>query len=160
MESKPQDPPRATQQQWQRFGELVRDRRNAARLSRLELAQRTQLSAATIKFVETARHQPSRATLIRLLAVAELELNWAEVPGPHEPPAAKQDTPAPPPPPPAPPASVEPNTDPAQFLMNLIGFDEIRLPPGAPKNLRIFQERDRAGEQAGGKNLKEGSEDE
>ncbi len=163
MESKPQDPPRATQQQWQHFGAVVRDRRNAARLSRLELAQRTQLSAATIKFVETARHQPSRATLIRLLAVAELELSWAEVPGQHEPPTAKQDIPAslpPSPPPSPPPAPVEPSTDPAQFLMDLIGFDEIRLPPGAPKTLRIFQERNRVGGQAGGKNLKEGSEDE
>lgn len=32
--------------------------------------------------------------------------------------------------------------------MNLIGFDEICLPPGAPKDLRIFRQRPRDGGQA------------
>ena len=153
MKNEPHDPSSATPEQWQHFGALLRDRRNAARLSRLELSQLAKISDATIKFIETARHQPSRATLIRLLAVAELRLTWAEVPGHHEPPQQTipapltQESPEP----------VEPSPDPAQFLMNLIGFDEIRLPPGTPKTLRIFQERHRLSGQAGDQSDPDGS---
>jgi transcriptional regulator with XRE-family HTH domain len=67
------------------FGKLLRDRRNAAGFSRLQLAHRAKLSDATIKFVETARHPPSRTTLIRLLGVTELQLTWADVPGQQAP---------------------------------------------------------------------------
>ncbi len=74
--------------QWQAFGRLLRDKRNAAGLSRVQLARRSKLSDATIKFLETARHPPSRATLIRLIGVAELHLSWSDVPGQPEPPAA------------------------------------------------------------------------
>ena len=146
MKDKPQDLSPISLQQWQHFGALLRDRRNAAKLSRLTLAHRAKVSDATIKFIETARHPPSRSTLIRLLSVPELHLTWAEVPGPHEPPAENPFV-ANPPPESAPAA---PTPDPAQFLMNLIGFDEIRLPLGAPKSLRIFQERPRDNGQAGG----------
>jgi len=142
MKDKPHDLSPVSEQQWQHFGALLRDRRNAAKLSRLELAQRAKLSDATIKFIESARHPPSRSTLIRLLSVAELHLTWAEVPGDQEPPAEISSVQAQPPQS----APEEPQPDPAQFLMNLIGFDEIRLPPGAPKSLRIFRERPRASE--------------
>ena len=67
--------------QWAEFGRLLRDKRTAAGLSRVQLARRAKLSDATLKFAETARHPPSRATLIRLIGVAELKLRWAEVPG-------------------------------------------------------------------------------
>ena len=150
MKDKPHDLSPVSQQQWQHFGALLRDRRNATKLSRLALAHRAKLSDATIKFIETARHPPSRATLIRLLAVAELHLTWADVPGPHEPPAEMPATPALSPQ--LAPDELKP--DPAQFLMNLIGFDEIRLPPGAPKNLRIFQERPRDDGPVGGNSPK------
>ena len=50
---------------------------------------------------------------------------------------------------PSPRAPADPSPDPAQFLMDLIGFDEIRLPAGTPKSLRMFQERHRVGGQAG-----------
>jgi hypothetical protein len=80
--------------------------------------------------------------------VAELHLAWADVPGHHEPPAEKQNIPAPLPQAPLQ-EPVEPSLDPAQFLMNLIGFDEIPLPPGTPKTLRIFQKRHTAGSNAG-----------
>ena len=153
MKNEPQEPSSATPEQWQHFGVLLRERRSAASLSRLELAQLAKLSAATIKFVETARHHPSRTTLTCLLSVAELHLSWAEVPGHHEPP--QQTIPAPPPQ--GPPDPVEPTPDPAQFLMNLIGFDEIRLPPGTPKSLRIFQERHRLSGQAGDQNQPDGN---
>lgn len=69
-----------TPQQVHEFGRLLRDRRNAAGFSRLQLARKANLSDATIKFTETGRHPPSRATLIRLLAVVELGLTWDDVP--------------------------------------------------------------------------------
>lgn len=81
-----------TREQLQQFGKLLRDRRNAAGLSRVQLARRAKLSDATIKFTETARHPPSRATLIRLIGVSELKLSWADVPGQHaQPPAQPSD---------------------------------------------------------------------
>lgn len=70
-----------TKVQMQQFGRLLRDRRNAAGLSRVQLARRAKLSDATIKFTETARHPPSRATLLRLVGVEELNLRWADTPG-------------------------------------------------------------------------------
>jgi len=73
--------PALTRKQLQDFGRLLRDKRNQAGLSRLQLARKAKLSDATIKFIETARHPPSRATLLRLVGVAELGLRWAETPG-------------------------------------------------------------------------------
>ena len=157
MKDRPHNPSPVSQEQWLHFGALLRDRRNTAKLSRLALAQRAQISDATIKFIETARHPPSRATLLRLLSVAELHLTWAEVPGQHEPPAGTQAIPVPAPQSSPPlPASVEPSPDPAQFLMALIGFDEIRLPQGIPKTLRMFQQRHSISTQAGDRSPKDG----
>ena len=79
-----------SQAQWAAFGRLLRDKRTAAGLSRVELARRATLSDCTVKFAETARHPPSRATLIRLTGVAELKLRWADVPGRPEPPTAER----------------------------------------------------------------------
>lgn len=79
-----------TPKQLQEFGKLLRDKRNAAGFSRVQLARKAKLSDATIKFIETARHPPSRATLIRLIGVAELKLTWADVPGQPAPPAAER----------------------------------------------------------------------
>ena len=81
--------PPASQSQWTQFGRLLRDKRNAAGLSRVQLARRARLSDATVKFTETARHPPSRATLIRLIGVSELKLRWADVPGHPMPPSAE-----------------------------------------------------------------------
>ena len=148
MKDKPQDLTPISRQQWQHFGALLRDRRNAAKLSRLALAHRAKISDATIKFIESARHPPSRSTLIRLLSVFELHLTWAEVPGVHEPPAEKPSVPALS----SQPTPDETKQDPARFLMNLIGFDEILLPPGTPNSLRIFRERPRDCGQAGSNN--------
>ena len=80
--------PPASPSQWAQFGRLLRDKRNAAGLSRVQLARRAKLSDATVKFTETARHPPSRATLIRLIGVSELKLRWADVPGHPMPPSA------------------------------------------------------------------------
>ena len=79
--------------QWAQFGRLLRDKRNAAGLSRVALARRAKISDATIKFIETARHPPSRATLIRLLGVSDLKLHWLDVPGQPEPPAPESPSP-------------------------------------------------------------------
>ena len=73
--------PPSTPQQLKEFGLLLRDKRTAAGLGRLQLARKAKLSEATIKFTETGRHPASRATLFRLIAVAELGLSWADVPG-------------------------------------------------------------------------------
>jgi len=73
--------PVLTLKQMQDFGRLLRDKRNQAGLSRVQLARKAKLSDATIKFIETACHPPSRATLLRLVAVAELGLRWPETPG-------------------------------------------------------------------------------
>jgi len=78
--------PPASASQWTQFGRLLRDKRNAAGLSRVQLARRAKLSDATVKFTETARHPPSRATLIRLIGVSELKLHWADVPAHLAPP--------------------------------------------------------------------------
>jgi len=75
--------------QWAEFGRLLRDKRTAAGWSRVQLARRAKLSDATIKFAETARQPPSRATLMRLIGVAELKLRWTEVPGHPAPPATE-----------------------------------------------------------------------
>lgn len=81
-------PPRLsmTVQQQRDLGRLLRDRRHAIGWSRVHLARKAHLSEATIKFIETARHAPSRASLIRLLNQTELKLSWADVPGPLNPP--------------------------------------------------------------------------
>ncbi len=98
------------------FGKLLRDKRNAAGLSRPALARKAKLSDATLKFVETARHPPSRATLLRLVGVAELNLSWAEVPG-HGPPPAQL-------------ASTGAATPPSALELNWFvapGYDPIRM---------------------------------
>lgn len=71
---------RFTQAELRRLGGMLRDRRNAAGFSRVALARRASLSDATIKFLETARHPPSRWTLCRLWAVPELKLSSADWP--------------------------------------------------------------------------------
>lgn len=83
----------ATVQEWKRFGKLLRDKRNAAGLTRVQLAGRAKLSDATIKFVETSRHPPSRATLIRLIGVTDLQLGWQDVPGGPSAPSPSQASP-------------------------------------------------------------------
>ena len=76
-----------TSKQLKEFGKLLRDKRNAAGLSRVNLARQAKVSDSTVKFIETARHPPSRATLIRLIGVPELNLSWTDVPGQPDPPA-------------------------------------------------------------------------
>lgn len=60
------------------FGKKLRDRRNAAGLSRVALGRKAKLSDATIKFIETAKYAMSRSTFLRLLNVEELGLCWED----------------------------------------------------------------------------------
>jgi transcriptional regulator with XRE-family HTH domain len=60
------------------FARLLRSKRELAGLSREQLAKRAKLSSSTIKFLETARHPPSRGTILRLAAIPGLNLSWAE----------------------------------------------------------------------------------
>jgi transcriptional regulator with XRE-family HTH domain len=62
------------------FARLLRFRREAAGLSRHRLAQQANLSEATIKFIESARTRPTRATLLRLLLVGDLGLLPGDLP--------------------------------------------------------------------------------
>jgi transcriptional regulator with XRE-family HTH domain len=68
------------EQQLPAFARLLRLRREAAGLSRRKLAQQAQLSEATIKLIETARTQPTRSTLLRLLQVLDLGLAPSDLP--------------------------------------------------------------------------------
>lgn len=61
------------------FGKLLRDRRDHAMLTRLQLGKLTGISDATVKFIETARHPPSRRTCQALVGVKELGLTWDDV---------------------------------------------------------------------------------
>lgn len=62
------------------WGRAMRERREAAGLSQAELARRAGISEGTIKRIENAGHQPSRDTLLRLLAVPELRLQEVQIP--------------------------------------------------------------------------------
>ena len=64
------------------FGQLLRSRREAARLTRKALALKAGLSSATIKFLETGRlTHTSRKTAVRLIQVVELSLGWDDFEG-------------------------------------------------------------------------------
>jgi transcriptional regulator with XRE-family HTH domain len=67
--------------QFQHFSTLLRQRRESAHLSRVELGKRAGLSDRTIKNIEHAQTSPSRDTVVRLLDVAELGLTWTDVLG-------------------------------------------------------------------------------
>mgnify|MGYP002345874833 CR=1 FL=1 len=65
--------------QFQRFSTLLRQRREAAHLSGIELSKRAGLSLRTIKNIESGQVSPSRETVLRLLDVEELALTWKDV---------------------------------------------------------------------------------
>lgn len=61
------------------FARVVRDRRRAAELSQRELAVKVGLCRGTIRNLEAGRHNPSKATLFRLLAIPELGLQVRDI---------------------------------------------------------------------------------
>lgn len=60
---------------WARF---LRQKRQASGLSRAQLARRSGLSESTLKNLEIGRHAPTTTTLLHLLAVPELKLEWSD----------------------------------------------------------------------------------
>ena len=62
------------------FARRLKGSRTAARLTRLSLAKRSQVSEATIKFIETGHTKPMVSTIAYLLQVTELELTLDDVP--------------------------------------------------------------------------------
>ncbi len=61
------------------LGQMVRGRREVARLTRSTLALRAGVSASTLKNLEAGKHTPSRTTLMQLCAVSELKLNMYDL---------------------------------------------------------------------------------
>lgn len=66
------------------FGELLHQRRTAARFSVADLSTRTGLSENTLRNLEAGRTTPAPDSLKRLLAVTELQLGAAEPSSPSE----------------------------------------------------------------------------
>lgn len=116
--------PALSRKQLQDFGRLLRDKRNQAGFSRLQLARKAKLSDATIKFIETARHPPQPGRLLRLVAVAELGLRWADTPG-HSPGAVPADAAA---------------TSPALSEVELSRFDSRLTLPLVLESLLVLDE--------------------
>ena len=63
-----------------RFGKRLWDARLAAKLGRSALAQKAQLSDATIKFIETLRTRPTLQTVAAIIGVPELGLGLDDAP--------------------------------------------------------------------------------
>src|SRR5688572_3632042 len=63
------------------WSRMLRERREAAGLTRAGLAARAGISETTIKNLETGRHPPTRSSLLRLLSVPELRLDSSDTAG-------------------------------------------------------------------------------
>ncbi|MCS6913211.1 MAG: L-histidine N(alpha)-methyltransferase [Myxococcales bacterium] len=63
----------------QKLGQVIRERREQAGLSRAALALRAGLSESTLKNLEAGRHQPTRTTLMQLCSIHELKLNMSDL---------------------------------------------------------------------------------
>lgn len=61
------------------LGVLLRQRRTLAKLSRARLARLAGLCEATIKFIEFDKHNPTRQTRLKLLAISDLSLSTDEL---------------------------------------------------------------------------------
>src|SRR5580658_2105607 len=70
------------------LGPLIRQRREAAGLSRSSLAALSGLSPSTVKNLESGRHLPTRSTLGLLAAVQDLQLDLPSLLHPDAPPTA------------------------------------------------------------------------
>lgn len=67
------------------FGEIVRERRGAAKLSVLRLAKLAGVCENTIKNIEASKNIPTIGTVARLLAVEELKMGSSETWAPQSP---------------------------------------------------------------------------
>lgn len=71
-------------QDWSLLGPQIRDARERAGLSRKELSRRSGLAEATIRNLETGRHQPTSLTFHRLSKVPEIGLALHPLDSPFE----------------------------------------------------------------------------
>lgn len=63
----------------QQLGQLIRERREAAGLSRAALALRAAVSESTLKNLEAGRHQATRTTLLQICSINEMQLSMSEL---------------------------------------------------------------------------------
>ena len=64
---------------WAAFAALLRDRRNAAKMSQEVLAEKVDVTATMIRHIETQRRRPGRGLMLKLLAVPELDLRVSDI---------------------------------------------------------------------------------
>lgn len=64
---------------WAAFATLLRERRNAAKMSQEGLAEKVDVTATTIRNIESQRRRPGRGLMLKLLAVPELDLRVSDI---------------------------------------------------------------------------------
>lgn len=64
---------------WELFGETLFKRRSKAKMSQQELGARVGVTSTVIRYIENATKRPGRKTLLRLLAIPELQLKVNDV---------------------------------------------------------------------------------
>lgn len=64
---------------WAAFAVLLHDRRLAAKMSQEVLAEKVDVTATTIRNIESQRRRPGRGLMLKLLAVPELDLRVSDI---------------------------------------------------------------------------------
>ena len=64
---------------WSAFAALLRERRQAAKLSQEVLAEKVDVTATMIRHIECQRRRPGRGLMLKLLAVPELALRVSDI---------------------------------------------------------------------------------
>ncbi len=64
---------------WSAFAALLRERRNAAKMSQEVLAEKVDVTATMIRHIESQRRRPGRGLMLKLLAVSELDLRVSDI---------------------------------------------------------------------------------
>lgn len=64
---------------WPTFAARLRDRRLAAKMSQEVLAEKVDVTATTIRNIESQRRRPGRGLMLKLLAVPELDLRVSDI---------------------------------------------------------------------------------
>ena len=64
---------------WSAFATCLRVRRNAAKMSQEVLAEKVDVTATTIRNIESQRRRPGRGLMLKLLAVPELDLRVSDI---------------------------------------------------------------------------------
>lgn len=64
---------------WSSFAALLHDRRVAAHMSQEALAEKVDVTATMIRYIESQKRRPGRGLMLKLLAVPELELRVSDI---------------------------------------------------------------------------------